>query len=223
MRKKTKKNKHFSINQRSFHFNDYLETNQKLKNKNQKLISDDRIYILFFSFVSLILVFSLKITLVSIQKTDFSKTKNSSTHFVSARKDIVDRNGELLARNIQTYHAGIRSNLVKDKKKFLVNVKLLFPELDTENIKNKLSKTKYFYLKRRLTSEEKHKLWILGEKSVEFDPYQSRIYPQAKLFSHILGQIDNDNYGISGVEKFFDRELRSETNDKPIMLSLGLT
>ena len=161
MRKKTKKNKHFSINQRSFHFNDYLETNQKLKNKNHKLISDDRIYILFFSFVSLILVFSLKITLVSIQKTDFSKTKNSSTHFVSARKDIVDRNGELLARNIQTYHAGIRSNLVKDKKKFLVNVKLLFPELDTENIKNKLSKTKYFYLKRRLTSEEKHKLYLV--------------------------------------------------------------
>ena len=34
---------------------------------------------------------------------------------------VVDRNGELLARNIQTYHAGIRSNLVKDKKKFLVD------------------------------------------------------------------------------------------------------
>ena len=220
MRKKTRKNIHFNINQRSFHFNDYIETNQKLKNKNHKLISDDRIYILFFSFVSLILVFSLKITLVSIQKTDFSKTKNSSTHFVSARRDIVDRNGELLARNIQTYHAGIRSNLVKDKKKFLVNVKLLFPELNKENIKNKLSKTKYFYLKRRLTSDEKHKLRTLGEKSVEFDPYQSRIYPQAKLFSHILGQIDNDNYGISGVERFFDKELRSEVNHKPIMLSL---
>ena len=220
MRKKTKKNNNYSLNQRSFHFNDYIETNQKIKNKHQNQISDDRIYILFFSFVSLILVFSLKITLISIQKTDFSKTRNENTHFISARKDIVDRNGELLARNIQTYHAGIRSDLVKDKKKFLVNARLLFPELNVENIKHKLSTTKYFYLKQRLTSEEKHKVWTLGEKAVEFDPYQSRVYPQAKLFSHILGQIDNDNYGISGVERFFDRELRDKTTSSPVMLSL---
>ena len=48
----------------------------------------------------------------------------------------------------------------------------------------------------------------MGEKGIMFEPYQSRIYPHADLYSHILGQIDNDNYGISGVEKYFDKELK---------------
>ena len=48
----------------------------------------------------------------------------------------------------------------------------------------------------------------LGEKGIVFEPFQSRIYPQANLFSHLIGQVDYDNYGISGLEKYFDRELK---------------
>ena len=36
-----------------------------------------------------------------------------------------------------------------------------------------------------------------------------RIYPQKNLFSHILGQTDDSNTGISGIEKFFDKDLKS--------------
>ena len=35
-----------------------------------------------------------------------------------------------------------------------------------------------------------------------------RIYPQKNLFSHIIGQIDNDNNGISGLEKSLDKNLK---------------
>ena len=49
----------------------------------------------------------------------------------------------------------------------------------------------------------------MGEKGIILEPNQIRIYPQASLYSHILGQIDNDNYGISGVERYFDRELKN--------------
>ena len=50
----------------------------------------------------------------------------------------------------------------------------------------------------------------MGNKAFVFDPKPSRIYPQQNLFSHILGQTDDANKGISGIEKFFDEEL----NDK---------
>ena len=71
-----------------------------------------------------------------------------------------------------------------------------------------------------MTDEEK-KIWALGEKAIVFEPFQSRIYPHAELYSHVLGQIDNDNYGISGIENFFDKELKNKQNlKKPLYLSL---
>ena len=56
-------------NQTSFYFEDYLETNKK--NKSSKKISNfqDRIYLLFFFFLSLILIFCIKITHLSLSKT----------------------------------------------------------------------------------------------------------------------------------------------------------
>ena len=49
------------------------------------------------------------------------------------------------------------------------------------------------------------KLWSLGEKGIIFEPFQSRIYTHSNLYSHVLGQVDYDNFGISGVEKFLTR------------------
>jgi cell division protein FtsI (penicillin-binding protein 3) len=44
------------------------------------------------------------------------------------------------------------------------------------------------------------------------------MYPQKNLFSHVLGQIDDDNNGISGLEKSLNEELRNSEN--PIRLTL---
>ena len=58
---KKQKNKNFNINQKSFYFEDYLETNQKNKKVKDSNIFQDRIYLLFFLFFSLITIFSIKI------------------------------------------------------------------------------------------------------------------------------------------------------------------
>jgi len=57
-------------------------------------------------------------------------------------------------------------------------------------------------------------------KAFIFEPKPSRIYPQKNLFSHILGQTDDTNGGISGVEKFFDKDLN---NKEKIKVPLSLT
>ena len=53
-------------------------------------------------------------------------------------------------------------------------------------------------------------MWSLGEKGIIFEPFQSRIYTHGNLYSHILGQVDYDNYGISGIEKYFDKKLKDK-------------
>ena len=58
-------------------------------------------------------------------------------------------------------------------------------------------------------------------KRNNFEPFQSRIYTHANLYSHILGQVDYDNYGISGVEKYFDKELKDKRLlNNPLQLTL---
>ena len=58
----------------------------------------------------------------------------------------------------------------------------------------------------------------MGDKSIEFEKQIKRVYPQKNLFSHIVGQIDEDNNGVSGIEKYFDYELKKR-ND-PLKLTV---
>ena len=90
----------------------------------------------------------------------------------------------------------------------MIKLRLNFPELPITEIEKKLKNNKYFYLKKRINQVEKEKLWNLGEKGIIFEPFQSRIYTHANLFSHVIGQVDYDNYGISGIEKYFDKKLK---------------
>ena len=209
MKEKVKKN---YFKKKSFYFKDYSESEIFFNNRNTKLVkvSLNRITFLFFIFFSLILIFSIKIIyLSSYPEKNFSSGKINKS-FIKERGDIIDRNGIILARNIDIYSAGVRPKLVKDKKKFLINLKIIFPDLNSNKIKKGLNNNKFFYIKKRLTENEKTKLWLLGNKAIEFEKKQFRIYPQKNLFSHILGQINDDNTGISGVENFFDKRLKTK-------------
>ena len=115
MKKKSKKNKNF--NQRSFYFEDYLETNKKKKILKKTNNIQDRIYILFFFFFSLILIFSIKITHISLNNKNIFHSEKQTANFSLIRRDIVDTNGIIISRNVKTYHAAIDPKLIKDKKK----------------------------------------------------------------------------------------------------------
>ena len=111
--------------------------------------------------------------------------------------------------------------MVNDKKKFLIKLRLIFPNLSIDEIDRKLNGDKYFRIKTRITQSEKQKLWSLGEKAIKFEPFQARVYTHGNLFSHIVGQVDYDNYGISGIEKYLDKELKNKKLiNNPIELTL---
>ena len=94
----------------------------------------------------------------------------------------------------------------------------IFPEKDLSNIKTKIKKKKYFRVQKKLEQDQIERLRNLGDKSIVFEKQVTRIYPQKNLFSHIIGQIDDQNNGISGIEKFFDYELKKK--DEPLKLTV---
>ncbi len=218
-----KKNKSNNFNQTSFYFEDFLETNKKNKLEQKKNFFHDRIYLLFFLFISLVLIFSVRIIEISLNKIEILRKENTTKKFTLLRRDIVDRNGTLISRNINSFHVAVNPKLIKNKDNFLLKLRLNFPELPLKDVEEKLLKNKYFYLKKRINQIDKDKFWNLGEKGIIFEPFQFRIYTHADLFSHILGQVDYDNYGISGVEKFFDNDLKKlDLIDSPLVLTLDV-
>jgi len=212
MKRKIKKTK-----QKSFFFEDYKESEiLNEKNKSKIKISLNRTTFLFFIFFSLIFVSSTKIIYLSISSEKFFFSQHEEKDFKISRSDITDRNGTILARNIIVYRAGIRPQFIKDKEKFLIKLRLKFPDMDFKEVKNKLNKNKFFYLgKKRFNEEEKDKLWSLGlgNKVLNIEEQQYRLYPQKNLFSHVLGQTDGDNVGISGIEKYYNNKLKNKKED----------
>ena len=147
MIKRHKKNK--KNNQTSFYFEDYLETNRKNKTLKSSNNFQDRIYLLFFFFFSLIIIFSIKIIIISLDEKNIFTYEEDRKKFSLLRRDIVDRNNIIISRNIDTFHAAIDPKHIKDKKNFLIKLRLNFPELPIKQIEKKLDEKKYFRIKKK--------------------------------------------------------------------------
>ena len=105
----------------------------------------DRIYLLFFFFfLSLIFIFCIKIIHISLNKTSISNLDSSTSKFILERRDIIDRNGILISRNINSYHAAIVPRLVKDKINLILKLRLNFPELNISEIEDNFKKINIF-------------------------------------------------------------------------------
>ena len=215
-----------TFRKKGFYFEDYKESElfSNSINLNIAKISTNRVVFLFFVFLSLVLIFGIKIIYLSLSSDkNFYSEINQKKEFVKNRRDIVDRNGSILATNVNLYDVGIRPQLLnkKEKKNLLIKLSLLMPDLNIKKIKAKLNKNEFFWLERRVSPIEKDEFWLIGNKAFVFEPKQSRIYPQKYLFSHVLGQTDDVNNGISGVEKYFENELNAEEKiDIPLNLTL---
>ena len=129
MRKKSNKNKKTNVNQKSFYFEDYFETNKKNRYLQTNNSSQDRIYILFFLFFSLIFIFSLRIIHISLNKIEILSQENSLNKFKLLRRDIVDRNGILISRSIKSFHAAVNPKLINNKENLIIKLRFNFPEL----------------------------------------------------------------------------------------------
>ena len=111
---------HSSGRSRGFYFEDY-ETS-KYEHKGQSKLSGvklslNRVTFIFFIFLVVAFVFGSKIIyLALIKKENYFTNKSIPANFLN-RQDILDRNNNLLARNVKLYSAAVRPQLIKDKRK----------------------------------------------------------------------------------------------------------
>ena len=185
------------------------------KNLSNLNVSFNRIAFIFFAFLIVFILYSSKIIFLSNLEINLKKNLSSKSEF---RSNIVDRNGKIIAKSVITKNIGINPPDIIDKSKLILNLKIIFPDKDYIKISEKINKGKFFYLEKNVSRKNYKKLFLLGDKSIKEEPKISRIYPNGALFSHILGQIDDNNNGISGLEKSFDYELKTTRNDLKLSL-----
>ena len=198
---------------------DYKNDFSYEKKKSNLNINFNRISFIFFIFFLISLIYIIHLVQLGSRKTS-NFDQNLKDKFVKElyRADITDRNGRYLAKTVSSIDIGINPVEIIDQKKLLVNLKLIFPNKNFNEIEKLIKKNKFFWFEKKISEESYERIMKLGDKSIKPEEKLTRLYPQKNLFSHIVGQIDDDNIGISGLEKTLDRKLK-ETN-KPIQLTV---
>ena len=186
------------------------------KSKTNLNIEFNRIAFIFFIFLVISIIFSIQLLHLGSLKQDKKVTPVSNVK--NYRADIMDRNGNYLAKTVSSIDIGINPVEIIDKQKLLINLKLLFPKKNYLEIEKKIDLNKFFYFEKKISLENYEKIMLLGDKSIVPEEKLARVYPQKNLFSHIIGQIDDDNQGISGIEKSFDDRLKQEK--EPLKLTV---
>ena len=189
------------------------------KSKSKLDVKFNRIAFIFFIFFIISLIYSIHLIHLGSRKSNNQINSNANDLSNALyRADIVDRNGKYLVKTVSSVDIGISSQKVIDKKKLIINLKYIFPKKDYKKIRSNLDNKNFFYFEKKISEENYEKIMQLGDKSIQPEEKLIRVYPEKNLFSHIIGQIDNDNNGVSGLEKSLDQDLK--VNQKPIVLTV---
>jgi cell division protein FtsI (penicillin-binding protein 3) len=187
-----------------------------------------------------ILAFAAVYAIIAVRLVMFAILSNSHTaHRVvsedaiaTARPDILDRNGEILATDVRvpSLYAEPRRLIDVDEATELLTADL--PDLNAKELRDRLaSKRGFVWLKRDITPEQQREIYRQGLPGIGFLNENKRDYPNGDEVSHLLGRVDIDNQGIAGIEKWLDGQglmalhmagLASDRLQTPVQLALDL-
>lgn len=141
---------------------------------------------------------------LSMLAPDVTRTARSDTYRMP-RPDIVDRNGVLLASDIQIASLWANPRKIIDVEEAIELLTAVAPELDAKVLHKKLTKDRAFvWLKREVSPAQQRAIHNQGVPGVGFRNETVRVYPMGRLAAHTLGYVDVDSQGLSGMEKFLD-------------------
>ncbi|QQA44157.1 peptidoglycan D,D-transpeptidase FtsI family protein [Pelagovum pacificum] len=152
---------------------------------------------------------------------------------IGTRADIVDRNGRILATNLETHSLYAHPQDIQNAEAAARGLVEIFPELKYEDLYELFTGDRRFdWIRREISPEQMQAVHEIGDPGLLFGPREMRLYPNGSVAAHILGGASYGTEGVSsaevigvaGVEKYFDNYLRDPANEgAPLELSVDLT
>lgn len=171
-----------------------------------------RITVVYFLFLSLFVVISLKIIYLQVFKSRFLKSRAKKQHYSlirleGKRGNIIDSRKRVLATGINYYSIFADPSVITDQETV---ARVLSSELNLSKkfLLSRLGrKKKFVWIKRKVSLDEKERLESSNLKGIGFIREEKRFYPQDTLFASALGIVDIDNKGLEGLELFYNSYL----------------
>jgi cell division protein FtsI (penicillin-binding protein 3) len=163
--------------------------------------------------------------------TDSSISLSETVAQSYARPDIVDRNGRLLATDVEAYSLFADPARVLDRDEVIEKLAVVFPDLDSNALRRDLSgrDRRFVWVRRGLPPRTAQVVHDLGLPGLDFRRELRRAYPGGNLAGHVLGYVNIDNKGVSGIERYVDdivgvEAVQSATRAErpPVRLSLDI-
>ena len=179
------------------------------------------ITVLVFAFVFAVLCGRL-IELGVLRTSPAHANVASAAHKSINRANITDRRGNVMATDLTTQSLFADARKVINVKYTVRQLTALFPELDPDDLTERLTSGKAdIWLRRHLTPTQQYAINELGIPGLGFKRESRRVYPQGRTAPHIVGLVDLDNNGTAGIEKQFDDRLTGKGN-RDLILSIDL-
>ena len=157
----------------------------------------------------------------------------SDNPIIGQRADILDRNGRILATNLDTYSLYAQPQQMVEPIRAAAELAAIFPELDQDRLVRDFTGARRFvWVRRQISPEQMAQVMDIGDPGLLFGPREMRLYPNGPIASHILGGASfgredvasAEVIGVAGVERQFDAYLRDPANQgAPLTLSIDLT
>jgi len=192
-----------------------------------------RLGLAILAFVGIYGVIALRLVVFAEQSEGHGARRSVSQDAVAtARPDIVDRNGQILATDIKSPSLFAEPRKLIDPDEAEEKLTAVMPDLDTKELLSRLSsKRGFIWLKREITPKQEHEIHRLGIPGVGFLTENKRVYPNGPTVSQVIGLVNIDNQGIAGIEKWVDGQglaalhmagLATDRLQRPVQLSLDL-
>jgi cell division protein FtsI (penicillin-binding protein 3) len=196
-----------------------------LSSENDELVVNvSRIRAILLGFSLIFVLFSIRLFDVAIFQQNTKKTGSSTNNIAITRPIIEDRNGVLLAVDLEAASLYANPQIILDHHEAATKLVATLPELSYKQLMADFSTNKNFtWIKRNLAPKEQYEVNNLGIPGLFFENTSKRIYTQGQLLAHTLGFTGIDGKGLSGFERYFDEKLAANhKNNENIKLSIDV-
>lgn len=173
-----------------------------------------RLRIIYGLFCCAFVIFAARTLQLGIQGTDRSRLGRGDGVWAVSRADIVDRNGDILAKNVMSGHITLRPRQVKDRDAVanLIHQVLPYEYSLADALKLVNSNRSFIYIKKYASDAARNTVTNARLRGLDVENVQTRRYPKRRLFSHAVGFVGTDGHGLEGVERKYDDYLTENTD-----------